>query len=446
MMELKLKNVHDAVILIFLLLLHFSCLRSFPVDCSMTSFIDSASVFKQRANEVGMSEAHSDRVVASGFGTLAKFAFSCNYSPGQADEAPLLAAVTAIIGAAPTGAEMGVFRRLFFEAYTLAANDLKSRLDRPEDAAPRRIAAPERAFRYEAQVRRLNGLKLEDELECSDSLIDLACQMFDDNRLVYIPWEQCTRKSQEIAGIKKDVSMKFDSSGVVRVVEGAPPTQALLATELQIRYALQRRGLALDQASLMTFNIHEQWVDKLLFHRSMIQPSAYTQISIGQLYSADQALFVKLCRVTRSGIIPRPDLTRPLDDALLATINDPLIMHLLTPFQNNKRPSDVLDQGLERGGGKGSGKGAKGQKGAKGEKGAKSGRKGKGKAKGKGKKASVDGNGDRICWPFNHGQCTATVSNNARGTQGCERGVHVCARPGCFAVHPMTDVSCPLWV
>ena len=407
---------------------------------------------------MGFTPAHVDLIVDAGFGTMAKLAFACNFSPGATDETPLVTLATTVLGQAPTASELGTWRRLFFEAYTLSANDLRTRLDRPEDSAPRRLAAPERAHRFDAQVLRLRGLNLENELECSDALIDTACQMYDDNRLAYIPWELCTRKNQEIAGIKKDPTLKFDSGGVVRLVPAETHAQAPLATEMQIKYALQRRGLALDQASLLTFSTHEVWIDKMFFYRSKVQPQFYDQISLVQLYNADQALFVKLCRTTRGGIIPLPDGTRPLDKALKLAIDDTDVMHLLIPFQSHgtsraMASTDNAPGDLGKGSrGKGQGKIKGVQKVSKQKvkgagKDSRSGSKGDGspKGKGKGRKASTNASGERICWPYNGGGCTEATTLNAAGIPQCSRGLHVCARSGCFARHPMSDPSCPLW-
>ena len=78
--------------------------------------------------------------------------------------------VTAALGAAPTLHVMTGIRRLFYEAFTLAAAELRSRLDRSEDSGPRKLPAPERAHRQEEQVRLLRGPSIEGESEPSDAM------------------------------------------------------------------------------------------------------------------------------------------------------------------------------------------------------------------------------------------------------------------------------------
>ena len=87
-----------------------------------------------------------------GWSNYGRFAFACNYTPGQPDEAPFLrfaATITSTTQEAVPDDRMPVIRMLFFESYTLAAADLNNRIHRREDDVPRKLAAPERAARSE---------------------------------------------------------------------------------------------------------------------------------------------------------------------------------------------------------------------------------------------------------------------------------------------------------
>ena len=48
-----------------------------------------------------------------------------SYVPGNADESPFVAAMTTALGSAPTLAKLATLPRLFREAYSLAAAELK---------------------------------------------------------------------------------------------------------------------------------------------------------------------------------------------------------------------------------------------------------------------------------------------------------------------------------
>jgi hypothetical protein len=69
---------------------------------------------------------------------------------------------------------------MFFEAHALVMADLKTQVEKTDDQMPRKVPAPERNARYEAQQRRLNGVSLSGELEPSHSLIDSVLQQAED--------------------------------------------------------------------------------------------------------------------------------------------------------------------------------------------------------------------------------------------------------------------------
>ena len=99
--------------------------------------------------------------------TFSLSAFACAYIPGGPDETRLLRLASTITGAGaaePDDERMPVVRRLFFEAYTLAASVLRSRMEAREDDKPRKLANVEHTQRYEEQKLRLKGLDLVENL------------------------------------------------------------------------------------------------------------------------------------------------------------------------------------------------------------------------------------------------------------------------------------------
>ena len=174
----------------------------------MAGVIESAAVFEQRALATGLSQTELNATVAAGFSTMGRLAFACSYQPGAADETAFTALLASILGAPATGPQAACFRRLYFEAYTLSASDLRARLERTEETPARRLAVPERAHRYTTLQTRLVGLTLLGELEPSDDLVDICVAQYDDNRLGYVGWTECTKREQELAGLKKDPALK----------------------------------------------------------------------------------------------------------------------------------------------------------------------------------------------------------------------------------------------
>ena len=149
--------------------------------------LDSQATFEARAREIGFSDAEIAAFKQQGWDTFGRLAFAKNYTPGQADDQPLIELAAIITNTTPPPPNrVPLVRRIVLESYTIASADLKSRIDRKDDDAPRKLAVAERASRHQDQVRRLRGLNLVGELEASHSLIDAVVQMYDDNQLRYL--------------------------------------------------------------------------------------------------------------------------------------------------------------------------------------------------------------------------------------------------------------------
>ncbi len=173
--------------------------------------LDSVAVFEERAKEVGFRADDIARIKNEGIGTLAKFGFACKYSPGQQDESSLAELGKTIFAEDPVSvSRMAALRRLYFEAYTLSAAELRRKLEATSDSKPVRLANPERKQRADEQAARLKGsfsisystvitniylqvfagVKIVGELEPSHALVDKAVKIYEDNVLTRIPWAE----------------------------------------------------------------------------------------------------------------------------------------------------------------------------------------------------------------------------------------------------------------
>ncbi len=89
--------------------------------------IDSVAVFEERLVALGLASI-KDAFTSAGWSTLAGFAFSSNFIPGQtADDRVFVDKVVLKLVSSEEDAKVPAIRRLFFEAYTMAAADLKRR-------------------------------------------------------------------------------------------------------------------------------------------------------------------------------------------------------------------------------------------------------------------------------------------------------------------------------
>ena len=86
----------------------------------------------------------------------AKLAYCCSYNPDQPNETPLVTFLEAIVGDGQV-LEPGLLaclRRVYIEAHTFMLAELKGKIEREEDEAPRKVAQPERNARLEQQKAR----------------------------------------------------------------------------------------------------------------------------------------------------------------------------------------------------------------------------------------------------------------------------------------------------
>ena len=263
----------------------------------MASGLESAAVLKARCVQLGITTAEVDLIVTAGFGTMGAFAFGSSFQPGQPDEGPLLDFFRSIF-ANPNPALIGKLRRVYYESHTMALSDMRSRIDRTEDDKPRKLQVPERAQRTLNQRARLTGLTLTGELEPSFALIDKVADQYESSELRYIAVEDLTSREQEIRGDKKDPTMcklfKENKQGVLQREPDAAPIQADITTDLQLRNCLSRRGVAYDQAGLITWEIHEKWIVKMYAKLSEEPPPGYHWVSTTQVLMADVKLWVRM--------------------------------------------------------------------------------------------------------------------------------------------------------
>ena len=261
----------------------------------MASGLESKAVFQARARAVGLTDLQIGALQAEDLNTFGDFAYCCSYIPGPgSDEKPFADFVTKLFPGEVSIGLMTKMRRLYFQAHTMALVDLKASIDRTEDQPVRKLAIPERAARHESQKLRLPGINLEGECECSHLLIDKVQNQYDTNEVRHIPPEECVKRDQEVLGKKVDETLRLainKLSGEFKAEKEEEKHTVELSSDLALRNAFLRRGLAYDQCGLITHATHESWI-AILF-RALAEPAeeGYHRVSTQQIIKADQKMF-----------------------------------------------------------------------------------------------------------------------------------------------------------
>ena len=87
---------------------------------------DSKALFLETCVKIGVADLHKE-LCKNGWSTLGQFAFSSSYMPGQADDAPFFKGVVRKLALDDGDHRVSGLRRLFFEAYTVAASEMRRR-------------------------------------------------------------------------------------------------------------------------------------------------------------------------------------------------------------------------------------------------------------------------------------------------------------------------------
>eukprot|EP00971_Amphidinium_carterae_P085981 1701019-Amphidinium_carterae.1 len=73
--------------------------------------------------------------------------------------------------------------------------------------------------------------------------------MHDDNRAKWVPWSKLTKQQQEITADKSDPTFVVEQ-GILKQKASFKEVEIVLSSDLLVYFAVQWRGLALDEAGL----------------------------------------------------------------------------------------------------------------------------------------------------------------------------------------------------
>ena len=413
----------------------------------MASVFDSVQAFEQRVRELGLYDLWPELLVRK-WTSFSVLAFVTDYVPGTSSADMFVSEVVKPL----VGDDQPVMdrwkpllKRLFVEAYTMAAHDIQTRADGPDLDEPRRMPNAEREFRLKTLQQRLEGMRLDGELQPSYHLIDLCSTMHEAGVTSYIGWEKCTKRDSEINGAKVERIWKPVSEGRIREVSKTSPSIADVGTDLLLKYALQRRGLALEIANICSFDAHSLWIEILFDALLASSPPGYARVNLNQLKRADTELWRLIATECRNGLKAALGAIPPFEVALKKLMYDPAVRLTLMPLpaasassaggQGQDKQDDKHSRGMKRRlqeleaenaclkRDKGKGKGNKSK-----DKG------GKGLRVLQGKFKNTPA-GEPICFNYNLNQGCPNALPGAK----CARGMHVCAEPGCQKPHSLTE-------
>ena len=296
----------------------------------MTSPVDSAPYFVQRAEEISLARRVSDALKAKGVTTLAQLAF-CVGQPGQVlAQADFDTWSEGILSDLTVG-EKASLRRLILEAQTTLVASLKDMAEPSESAAPKKVGVAERNARMDQLQTQLAGVSLTGQLEPSHALLDLAVQQWENRCLKYVGPEKCHSREDEVQNSKPITTSLSLEGGKLKVTETDGVEDRDIEGSLQVLNALRRRGVAYAFARLISWEKHEAYVASLFKYLTKPAQPGYRKVSLRQVLRADKLAFAKMSeagediRANASGVLP-------LDGMIASILQDYNLIVALLPL------------------------------------------------------------------------------------------------------------------
>ena len=388
------------------------------------SLVDSAAAFERKCKDLRGGDILYEGLSALGitdFSTLA-FTLGTPQKPPTDDQFDTLGNR---VFDNPTLGQLALLRKLHFEATTLMVASINEQV-KSDSADPsslvKRLPAAEKQARLEMQMKRLAGLKISGELSPSHQLLDLTNAMVETGIITWVAPSKCSKRDDEVqANIKPASSTLQLEHSTLKVAQVPISITADVGTELKLQWAMQRRGVAMDQCRLLDWSIHKDWVQWLLQSLTKEVPTGFTSVKLDQVVRADKELWTILAQQQTKSLKPTND-TPVLNKDFTALTTDPRVTMFVLPMPTSRVQQPAPKQTPA----------PKPQP--------------KGNAANKRRKLTraekscpeelrkftlrVEGKGN-ICWSYN---LANGCGNSTTGTPAkCSRGLHVCAhchKPG----------------
>ena len=153
--------------------------------------------------------------------------------------------------------------------------------DTSEGVSSKKLPVPEKRARLNTQQARLGGLAIEGELEPAYQLLDATNQQYESGVLVWLPPSKCPKREIEIiAGFKEKPGAVQVENNMLKVGAATPALDCDISDSLRVQWAWMRRGIAYDQCRMISWSVHQRWIQKLLDSLSQVPPPGYAATSI----------------------------------------------------------------------------------------------------------------------------------------------------------------------
>eukprot|EP00435_Cladocopium_sp_Y103_P028367 s3494_g7.t1 len=298
------------------------------------SLADSEAAFSQHCNKLVPDGTLTASLLQQGIKSLSSLAFAIGTPQVPATEEQFLEFATKVNnGVAMDFGTQAALRRLHFEASAIVMAELKSKATDTSGDGTRKLPVAEKTARLKDQEARLPGLRIRGELQPSFALVDMVAHIKESNCITWIPPSKCGKRDSEIqqALKEKPVTLSLEQQ-MVKLASSEEPVHVDTSTDLQLQWAFQRRGLAMDQCSLISNAEHEIWVQQLLGQLTRDPPAGFARVTTSQVIRADREIFTLMAQEIQGSLQPDATGKFPMEEKLKTLRTDPRVTMFLLPL------------------------------------------------------------------------------------------------------------------
>eukprot|EP00435_Cladocopium_sp_Y103_P051421 s4628_g16.t1 len=230
----------------------------------------------------------------------------------------------------PTIGLESMMRQLSYEAITVAVAAIRQRVEPQQEGQLKKLPPQERDERIRKQAEAITEFTIQGDYEPGHSVVYFFTTMLEECAPKYLPLSKCISREQELQTMKTDRRIVVLEDQQLQVKNKAPEAVADFSTDLKVQNAFVRRGLACEQAGIMTYATHEKIRHAFMAHLTRQAPSGFRSPDLAAVLRADRELWMKAFEKCKSNI--RVDSTgkSPLGVALLELRTSPeVVFHLL---------------------------------------------------------------------------------------------------------------------
>ena len=238
----------------------------------MAAYAESAASFRHRCTEIGLSTAEINALETQNLKTFNNLAFAVCGQPGQLDAGRFQQVMDGAFHAPTIGLE-SMMRQLSYEAITVAVAAIRLRVEPQQEGQIKRLPPQERDERIRKQAAAITGFTIQGDYEPAHAVVDFFTTMLEECAPRYLPLSKCISREQELQSQRVDKRIVVLEDQQLQVKNRAPDAVADLSTDLKVQNAFIRRGLACEQAGLISYATHEKVRHAFMAHMTRAPPS-----------------------------------------------------------------------------------------------------------------------------------------------------------------------------